>query len=112
MLTIAELDIWPALSTYFGFLKLGSGRAWFLFFISTLCLSGSLSRHQGSIDHILLTVAGICGIILAILGLIIRNEPAVLSRSPADVPAGVANVFKRGERGEAAPTSGNPDQVI
>ncbi len=109
LLVVAELQVWPPLEVYFGFLKLGSGRAWFLFFISTLCLSGGLMGPRGAIDRVLLTVAGIAGIVLSILGLIIRNDPSVTNRQPAQIP----NVLNKGGGSRAAPAArSGPDVEI
>eukprot|EP00171_Calliarthron_tuberculosum_P010932 IDg10932t1 len=111
LLVVAELGVWPPLAVYFGFLNTGSGRAWFLFFIATLCVSNGLSSpFRGRVDHILLVVAGVCGIILSILGLIIRKDPAVVNREAVEVPSGLAGVFKRGNRGgaSAAAAPANP----
>lgn len=101
LIAIAELGVWPPLGVYFGFLNMPSGRAWLMLFIALLCLSNGVSRNQGRVDHILLTVAGVCGVVLAIIGFVIRKDPAVVNRNPVEVPAGVAGVFKRGGSGGA-----------
>lgn len=69
LLALGELG-WPrGLFDYFGFLESSSGRAWFLFFTSTLAISSGLSGDRSRISSILLTIAGILGVIITFFAL-------------------------------------------
>jgi len=97
------MDVWPPLAQYFGFLSNGSGRAWFLFFISTLCLANGVGgTHRGLISHVFLIVVGAVGIILSIVGIIIRKDSAVVNREAVNLPGVFKGASSGGGGGRAA----------
>lgn len=104
LLAVAEMNVWPPLAEHFGFLSNASGRAWFLFFISTLCLANGIGGRNLGMSHIFLLVMGVIGIILSIVGIVIRKDSAVVNREAVNLPG----VFKGGNStGGSARATGN-----
>lgn len=131
LLTLGELG-WPrGLFDYFGFLASSSGRAWFLFFTSTLAISAGFSGDRSRISNILLSIAGISGVITTFFALcyagnhIVDDEAGVGGRgASASAPAfsatanhnthghtgSVGGLFGRGK--EDPSTRASPENII
>lgn len=61
LLVLGELGFPRGIYNFFGLLASPGGRAAFIFFIATLCLSSGLSGDRTAISSILLIVAGAFG---------------------------------------------------
>lgn len=102
LLAMGELGVPKAIYQFFGFLASSSGRAFFLFFFSTLAVSAGWSADRSRISAILMIAAGIAGIVVAVFGL-------CYGRDHSDAPVPAPDYGGSSGRGAARNT---PDNVI
>lgn len=74
-----------------------------------MCLSNGFSGRNKGPSFVLLIVAGIVGVILSIIGLIIRKDSAVVNREPVQLPGALKGL---GGAGGGPSRANSPDTAI